>query len=146
MKRVFIYYSLSGNGEAVADYLSKKDYSIVRVETKSKMPKSMFFRILVGGFKASVNYKDKLKDFDTDISKYDEVVIGSPIWNSRLSSPINTVLDKLDLKDKKIKFVLYSASGEDNKATKMLKDKYNCEVINLKEPKKNNDELDKLSN
>jgi hypothetical protein len=28
----------------------------------------------------------------------------------------------------------------------MLKDKYNCEVINLKEPKKNNDELNKLSN
>ena len=146
MNRVFIYYSLSGNGEAVADYLSKKDYSIVKVETKSKMPKSMFFRILVGGFKASVNYKDKLKDFDPDISKYDEVVIGSPIWNSRLSSPINTVLDKLDLKDKKIKFVLYSASGEENKATEMLKDKYNCEVINLKEPKKNNDELNKLSN
>ena len=146
MKRVFIYYSLSGNGEAVADYLSKKDYSIVRVETTKKMPKSMFFRILVGGFKASVNYKDKLKDFDTDISKYDEILIGSPIWNSRLSSPINTVLDKLDLIDKKIKFVLYSASGEDNKATSMLKDKYNCEVINLKEPKKNNDELDKLSN
>ncbi len=146
MKRVFIYYSLSGNGEAVADYLSKKDYSIVKVETTKKMPKSMFFRILVGGFKASVNYKDKLVDFDTDISKYDEILIGSPIWNSRLSSPINTVLDKLDLKDKKIKFILYSASGEDNKATSMLKDKYNCEVINLKEPKKNNDELDKLSN
>jgi multimeric flavodoxin WrbA len=146
MNRVFIYYSLSGNGETVADYLSKKDYSIVKVETKSKMPKSMFFRILVGGFKASVNYKDKLVDFDTDISKYDEILIGSPIWNSRLSSPINTVLDKLDLKDKKIKFVLYSASEEENKATSMLKDKYNCEVINLKEPKKNNDELDKLSN
>ena len=146
MKRVFIYYSLSGNGEAVADYLSKKDYSIVKVETKSKMPKSMFFRILVGGFKASVNYKDKLKDFDPDISKYDEIVIGSPIWNSRLCSAINSVLDKIDLTGKKVTFVLYSASGEENKATEILKDKYNCEVINLKEPKKNNDELNKLSN
>jgi flavodoxin len=146
MNRVFIYYSLSGNGETVADYLSKKDYSIVKVETKSKMPKSMFFRILVGGFKASVNYKDKLKDFDPDISKYDEVVIGSPIWNSRLCSAINSVLDKIDLTGKKVTFVLYSASGEKNKATEMLKDKYNCEVINLKEPKKNNDELNKLSN
>ena len=146
MKKIFIYYSLSGNGEVVADYLNKKGYSIVKIETIKRMPKSMFFRILVGGFKASINYKDKLLNFDTDISKYDEVVIGSPIWNSRLSSPINTVLDKLDLSDKKVKFVLYSGRGEENKATKMLKDKYNCEVINLKVPKKNKDELDKLSN
>ena len=45
-----------------------------------------------------VNYEDRLNNFNNDISDYDEVVIGSSIQNSRLSSPINTVLKELNLK------------------------------------------------
>ena len=31
-------------------------------------------------------------------------MIGSPIWNDRLSAPINSVISLLDLKDKNISF------------------------------------------
>lgn len=145
MKKIFIYYSLTGNGDVVADYLKDKGYDIRKVITKEKLPNNFILRILTGGYKAMINYEDKLIDFDDDIKNYDEIVIGSPIWNSRLSSPINTVLKRINLDNKKLTFILYSGSKKSNKATEMLKKKYkNSLIISLKEPKNNKDELDKI--
>lgn len=146
MQKIFIYYSLTGNGDMVADYLKDKGYDILKVETSEVLPKNFILRILTGGYKAMINYCDKLENFDIDFFKYDEVVIGSPIWNSRISSPINTVLKELDLNNKKLTFILYSGNGKENKATEFIKEKYkNSLVINLMEPKKNKEELKKLT-
>ena len=144
MKKVFIYYSLSNNGDVVADYFRDNGYDIRKVITKRKYPNNMFFRILLGGFRSSFNKKDKLVDFNTDIKDYDKIVIGSPVWNDRLSAPINSVIDLLDLKDKDITFILYSASGKALKAKEKIKKLYNINPIVLKEPKNNIDELDKI--
>ena len=144
MKKLFIYYSLTNNGDIVADQLKNNGYEIRKVITKYKYPKSMFLRILIGGYKATVNKKDKLVDFDTNISNYDKIVIGSPIWNDRLCPPINSVINQLDLKDKKIDFILYSASGKASKAKEKIKNLYGIDAIILKEPKKDEDELKKL--
>ena len=144
--KIFIYYSLSGNGDKIANYLMQKGIDTRKVLLEKDMPKSRAGSILKGGFLASINYKSKLKDFNDNIDSYDEVIIGSPIWNSRLSSPINTVLSKLDLSNKKVTFILYSASGKDNKAMNKINKIYpNANIINLCEPSKN-DFSDKLSN
>ena len=145
MKKIFIYYSLTGNGDIVADYLKSKNYDIRKVETSEVLPNNFILRILTGGYKAMINYEDRLNNFNNDISDYDEVVIGSPIWNSRLSSPINTMLKELNLKDKKVSFVFYSGSGKSKKATEFINKNYiGSKVINIKEPLKNKNELKKL--
>ena len=144
MKKLFIYYSLSNNGDVVSEEFKKKGYEIRKVITKKKYPKSMFFRILVGGYKASFNKKDRLLDLDDDISDYKKIVIGSPIWNDRLCAPINSVISLLDLKDKDVSFVLYSASGNGEKAKEKIKNLFGVDAIILKEPKKHRDELKKL--
>ena len=146
MKKLFIYYSLTGNGDLVANKLKENKYELRKIKPQKELPKSFFWMIMVGGFKAMIKYKEKLIDFDNDISKYDEIIIGSPIWNGRLSTPVSTALTKLDLSDKKVSFILYSGSGEENtKATSFIKEKYNAQVINLKEPNKNPAELEKIS-
>ena len=138
MKKIFIYYSFTGNGDVVSHYLKDKGIDIRKVTPKKPLPQNRILSILTGGFLAGINHKDELINFDSNISKYDEVIIGSPIWNGRLSCPINTVLDKIDLHNKKISFILYSGSGDAPKTSKMLKEKYpNSTIIHLKEPKKN---------
>lgn len=145
MKKIFIYYSLTGNGDVIAKYLKNKNYDIRKVETSEKLPNNFILRILIGGYKGMINYKDKLIDFDDNVLDYDEIIIGSPIWNSRLSSPINTVLQKLKFDNKKISFILYSGSGKALKAEEFINKTYsNAKVINLIEPKKNNNELKKI--
>lgn len=146
MKKIFIYYSLSNNGDTVADYLKEKGCEIRKIAPKYKYPKNMFLRILIGGYKATFNKKDKLVDFDTNLTNYDKIIIGSPIWNDRLSSPINSIINLLDLKNKELDFILYSASGKANKASKKIKTVFNKEPIILKEPKINKKELEKLNN
>ena len=145
MKKLFIYYSLSGNGDVVADYLKEKKIDIRKVISKKPLPNNMVLRILMGGFLASINHKDKLDHFDNDISNYDEIIIGSPIWNGRLSCPINTVLDNIDIGNKKISFILYSGSGNAPKVNKLLKERYkNVNIIHVKEPKINKELLKSL--
>ena len=142
MKKIFIYYSLTGSGDLVADTLKSKGYDIRKVVSKYNYPKSFFWLMMVGGFRAGTNKKDKLIDFNTDISNYDEIVIGSPVWFDRVSPPVNTVLKELDLSGKKISFIFYSGSGEANKASERVKDLGNITI--LKEPKKYKDELRKI--
>ena len=142
MKKLFIYYSLTGSGDLVADTLKSKGYDIRKVVSKYNYPKSFFWLMMVGGFRAGTNKKDKLIDFNTDISNYDEIVIGSPVWFDRVSPPVNTVLKELDLSGKKVSFIFYSGSGEANKASERVKDLGNITI--LKEPKKYKDELSKI--
>ena len=146
MKRLFIYYSLTGNGDKIAKVLKEKNVEVRKVETTKKMPKKFFFRVLKGGFLAGLNHKEKLQEYDTDISSYDEIIIGSPVWNGKFSCPINTVLKDLDLANKKISFILYAGSGEASKIQKIIDKKYQgSSLIILKEPLKYHQELEKLS-
>ena len=145
MKRLFIYYSHTGSGEVVANKLKEYKIDILKIEPKKELTSNFTLSMFIGGFKGLTEHKDKLKDYDKDISKYDEIIIGSPIWFDRISSPINSVLSDLDFKDKKVSFVLYSGSGEANKATERLNVLFNNPNITiLQEPKKNNKELKKL--
>ena len=72
-------------------------------------------------------------------------MIGSPIWNGRITPAINTVLDKVDLAGKEVAFVLTSGGGSAPKAEERLKNAFpGAKIVMLKEPKKNEDELSKL--
>ena len=144
MKKLFIYYSHTGNGELVKDYFLNKNYEIRRVLPKKELPKSFFLKIMVGGFLAGIKHKAKLIDFDPNIEEYDEIVIETPIWNGRISCPIQTVLSKVKLEGKKLIFILSSGSGKALKAVNYLKNRYNARIIELQEPKKYKEYIEKL--
>ena len=145
MKTIFIYYSYSGNGDVVADFLKGKDIDIRKVESNYKLSNILFFQMMKGGFDALRKKKPKLINYDNNIEEYDHIIIGTPIWNSRLAPVCNSILDKTDLSNKKITFILYSGSGEAKNAYKRLKASYqNSNIIILKQPKKYKEELEKL--
>ena len=145
MKKLFIYYSYTGRGDIVAQKMQEKGYDIRKVETVKSLPKSFFWGMMVGGFQAGAKKKAALKEFDQDIFNYEEIVIGSPIWNGAFTPAINSVLSLLDLSNKKLSFVFYSGSGEGKKAVKRINKEYpNTPYIFLKDPKKYPEELNKL--
>ena len=145
MKKIFIYYSLTGNGDLVSECFKEHYYVLRKVEEKHKLPKSFFFRIMFGGFRAGLGLKGKLVNYDNNVSEFDEVVIGSPIWNGRFPPAINSVLAKTDLSNKKLIFVFYSGSGEGKKALKKVQERYKlANVIFLQEPLKHKEQLTKL--
>ena len=145
MKKLFLYYSLTGNGDLVANYLETHGYELRKVVEKQKMPKSFFWRVFVGGFRAGVNMKAKLVDYNNDVSEYDEIVIGSPVWNSKFPPVLNSILAETDFTGKKLTFLFYSGSGDTPKAAqKVYKLFPEAEIYSLKEPKTHDAEFEKI--
>lgn len=141
------YYSNTGNSKLVASKYQEKysDTEVRELVTKRKMPKSFFGQMMVGGFLAGIGKKDKLVNVNLDIEKFDEIVIASPIWNGKITPAVNMLLSLVDLKNKKLKFIFQSGSGEGKGALKKVNKLFpNSEVIFLKEPKKYPDEFNKL--
>ncbi|MCR5348104.1 MAG: hypothetical protein K6E59_00620 [Bacilli bacterium] len=145
MRDVFLYYSHTGSTEVVAKKLEETGVETRKVRPLKELPKSFFWSVMTGGFLAGLGVKSKLSVFDDDLSGYDRVFIGGPIWNDRLSCPINGLLARLDLKGKKVVFLLCSGSGKAGKATSWIQKHFpEAEVLVFKEPKKYPEELEKL--
>jgi flavorubredoxin len=142
-KKLFIYYSETGNGDLVAEHYKNKNYDIEKIISK-KLPKTLFFQMMVGGFRATASIKPKINELTKDINNYDEIIIGSPIWNDRLCAPIRTLLSKYDFTNKKVNFVLYSGGGSANTATEFINTNYpDAKVVVLRQPKENLNQIEK---
>ena len=118
--KYFVYFSATGNGDYLAQLLEEKGYTSVKVELVKPIKKVGFFTILKYGGSAMKGTKADIKDINLELKEDDEVVVGSPIWNDRLSTPINTVLDKLPLNKETTKFILYPAGEGTKKSLKQI--------------------------
>ncbi len=125
MKRLVVYYSLSGNTEEAAKKIAEAlDADLMRLETVKEMPKSFAAQIIVGGGQVMMKYVPKLKDYDKDINSYDEIILGSPIWNSKGVPAVNAFLEDKVAAGKVTSLFFLSGGGEVKKGldaiTKML--------------------------
>jgi menaquinone-dependent protoporphyrinogen IX oxidase len=111
-------------------------FDVRKAESSFKLSRKFLPQMLKGGFSALIGQKPPLENYNCDVSNYDTVCIGSPIWNGRLASPVNTILEKTDLIGKKVIFILYSGRGFAKKAEEKIKKLYpDSAVINLAQPK-----------
>ena len=118
--KYFIYFSQTGNGDYLASLLKEEGIEPIKVETVKPLGKMNFFRIMKYGGHAMFNKKAKIKPLSLELQKDDEVIIGSPIWNDRLSTPINTVLSMFEFNKETTKFILYPAGEGTKKSLKLL--------------------------
>lgn len=124
MKRIIVYYSLSGNTEeAVKTIAEKLECDTLKIDTKKAMPKSFVARILVGGGQVAMNKIPEIKPIDTDFSVYDEIFIGTPIWNSKGVPAINAFLKDENACKKVTGLIITSGGGNIDKCVKALEDK-----------------------
>ena len=121
MSKYFVYFSLTGNGDYIASLYEEKGYTPVKVEMVKTPKKVGFFTILKYGGRAMTNKKEKLKEITFNLKEDDEVIIGSPIWNDRLSTPINAILGQYSFNKETTLFVLYPAGEGTKKSLKQIK-------------------------
>ena len=145
MEKLFLYSSFTGNGDFVSKEFENAGFEVRKVIEKKKFPKSFFWSVMSGGFRAGLGLKGKLVNYDSDVSSFDKIVIGSPIWNGRFPPVMNAVLKQTNFEGKDLTFVFYSGSGEGKKAEERVKKEFpSAKIIFLTEPKKHSDELKKL--
>ena len=118
--KYFVYFSLTGNGDYLASLMEEKGYTPVKVEMVKRPKKVGFFTILNYGGRAGFKMKEKIQSLNIEIKPEDEVVIGSPVWNDRLSTPILTVLDQYNFNKETTRFIFYPAGETTKKAYKQI--------------------------
>ena len=125
MRRLIVYYSLSGNTEEAAKKIAKElGADLLKLETVKAMPKSFAAQIMVGGGQVAFNHIPKLKPLDVDPASYDEIILGSPIWNSKGVPAVNAFLKDEKAAAKVTSLFFLSGGGEVQKGltaiTKLL--------------------------
>ncbi len=124
MRTLIVYYSLEGN----TDYAAKKMAAILGADTLRLSPKKAyadkgFAKFFWGGKSAVMAEKPELEAYETDLSEYDCVILGFPVWASNFTPPLRTFLaeHKEGLKDKKLAAFACQSGGGAQKALAKLK-------------------------
>lgn len=151
MKTLIVYYSLEGNTGFIAETIAKKlQADVLKLETTKPFPTEGFSKFFKGGMSVVFNTKPKLKNDNVDLSQYDNIVIGSPVWAGSYSSPINTFIKKYKFTGKKVAMFLCSGGGDVEKGFTRLKkalqgNDFIGEIDFIEPMKKNADEESKTA-
>ena len=113
-KKLVAYFSASGTTRKVAEMIAEA----TAADLYEILPKQPYTKDDLNWMdkksRSSVEMRDKkfrpeIRDMDAQIDKYDEVILGFPIWWYVAPTIINTFLESYDFSGKKI--VLFATSG-----------------------------------
>ena len=102
-KTLIVYYSSSGTTEKVAKELQKRtNGDIYFIETKQPYPKE---QEALGREMALERENGNIRELSgqlPDLSGYDQILIGGPVWSGEPSNPIQKYLSMTDFGGKKV--------------------------------------------
>ena len=113
-KMIIIYFTRTGNTELFANYIKENiDIASYKINPVTAYPEDYNQMLEVARNEQSNNARPEIKEPLTDISKYDIILLGYPIWYSHIPNIIITQLESLDLKGKTIyPFNTHGGSGK----------------------------------
>ena len=117
-KPLVVYWSWSEthNTKVVAEMLQKKtDADIKVIELVTPYPTDFGGVMQVGQRDLREKKAPAIKEMELDLSKYDPIYVGTPIWFSTYAPPVRTFLQSYDFKGKTV--ALFCTHGQGNPAT-----------------------------
>lgn len=126
-----VYYSRSGNTRLVAEAISKA-MTADCVEIKSNKNRESGLGVFTCVLDQLLDRDDELKSQPVDVSKYDPIIIVSPIWIHKLSSPVRTFIKSGLFHEKEVHLVLTYNGNQSDADEKELKDRISSYGIIIK--------------
>ena len=142
MRTAIVFFSLDGNTRLAARGLAERlGADVFEIRTVKPYPAKGPLKILVGGKEATFNACPAIEPLDMDVSAYDQVVLGTPVWADKVAAPINTFLKERDLGGKRLALLISSAGGDATKcaqdaATKLGRATEELPLLSLRNPLK----------
>ena len=110
-KILIIYYSKTGTTKKLVDIIkSHITADLHLIVPEKEYPEGYFTSGILNLFRSENPPKNGIPD----ITPYDIILIGTPIWNGGLSTPMKSFLDRLDIKGKKIGVFSTNRGGGDS--------------------------------
>ena len=130
-KPIIIYYSRTGKTRNVVNTL-KEQLACEIAEIKSTEDREGFFGVITCVLDSLLDRDDIIEPFNKDLKGYNPIIVASPIWIGKLSSPARTFIKQAELKDKEVDiFLTYNGKLTEEKE-KALEDKITSQGIELK--------------
>ena len=123
MKSLIVYYSFTGNTEKVAQALKEVLGRKGQADLVSLKPEDESGNFFIQAFRAFRKKKAVLKDAPVDVSGYDLICIGTPVWAFGPSPSVNSYLDGLkNIKGKDaLCFITYGSGIGAKRCLNMMK-------------------------
>lgn len=104
VKKLVVYYSYTGHTKMIVESIQKKLECDI-LEIKPVTPYSTDYQKVVDEEQNNESAKKtpEIQKIDKDLSKYDEIIIGSPVWWYTIVPVVRTFLKENDLSGKTIK-------------------------------------------
>lgn len=104
MNKLIVYFSYTNNTRKIANKIKEKLNCDI-LEIKTVIPYSEDYQSVVDDEQNSEasNYLPEIQDINIDLDKYDEIILGTPVWWYRPVPAIRTFLTQNDLSGKTIK-------------------------------------------
>lgn len=103
MNKLVVYFSYTNHTKMIAEKI-KESLDCDILEIKTVVPYSNDYQTVVDDEHNSEasNHLPEIENINTDLSKYDEIIIGTPVWWYRPAPAIRTFLTQNDLSGKTI--------------------------------------------
>jgi len=113
MSNLIIYYSRSGKTKLVSKII-QEEIGGTLVEIKDKTNRSGVFGCVKGALDAMLGSNTDIEPDYVDLTEYDIIYVGTPVWASKPAPAIMKLLEKCDFNDKNIiTFATMGGSGGD---------------------------------
>ena len=112
-KALIIYFTRTGNTELFANYIKEKmNIELFKIVPAYPYPEDNDEMSKVCQEEQSSIARPEIKDPLTDVSEYDTILLGTPIWYGHIPNIVMTQLEKLNLNGKTIQpFNTHGGSG-----------------------------------
>jgi flavodoxin len=115
MRSLVVYYSRTGNAKFVAEEIASELRADTEEVTDLKDRRG-WLGFLRAGYDATLGKETKIERTQKLPSDYDLIVVGTPVWNSRVTPAIRTYLKENDFSGKKVA-VFSTNDGRGNEKT-----------------------------
>ena len=112
-KMLIIYFSRTGNTDKFANYIKKNtNITSYRIIPSNPYPENYDTMLEIAKQEQSNNSRPEIQNPLSDISQYDTILLGYPIWYSHIPNIVISQLEKLNFKGKTIyPFNTHGGSG-----------------------------------
>ena len=115
MKNLIVYYSYEGNCDEISKAIQEiSNADVLKLVPKKEKKTKSLFRFVWGGIQVYMTKKPELEEYKVDLSQYDNIFIGSPVWFGTYAPPINTFLSDNKIEGKNISIFICSGNNKRN--------------------------------
>lgn len=103
MKSIVVYYSYGGNTRHVAEKVASAiGADLAEIETVKPYTGSYNHVVDQGQKEVNSGFQPKIKQLKADLSMYDTVILGTPVWWYTFAPAMNSFLHREDLSKKSV--------------------------------------------